>query len=111
MSESEGFTNGKPHIATADDLTRPWGGARDGSRFRCYLCGHRFGVGDVYRWVFTNSIKGAASGNPFTCEACDGPDVIARWTAHCEEFARDKGDKWWWLVNQECIRAGQDADR
>ncbi len=107
MSERDSFTNGKPRVATAEDLKRPWGGVRDGSRFRCYLCGHRFKVGDTYRWQFTNSINDAASGNPFVCESCDGPDVIARWTAHCADFERDSGGKWWWLIDQVRIRAEQ----
>lgn len=105
-TERDSFTNGKPRIATAEDLKRPWGGVRDGSRFRCYLCGHRFAVGDVYRWQYTNSVPGT-SGNPFVCEACDGPDVVARWKAMHDEWERDSGGKWWWFVDHEVIRAGQ----
>lgn len=93
------FTNGKPHVATAEDLKRPWGGKRDGSRFRCYLCGHRFKAGDTYRWQFTNDVSGAG-GNPLVCKACDGPDVIEHWKAmHAESR-----EKWWWFIDQEVIR-------
>jgi hypothetical protein len=97
------FTDGKPHVVTHEDLTRPWSGHTDGSHFRCYLCGHRFKVGDVFRWQFTNNVKGAG-GNPFVCERCDGPDVVGRWKAMREEWERDCGGKWWWFVDQEAIR-------
>ena len=76
------FTDQKPHVVEVADLTRPWGGFRDGRRFRCYLCGHRFKEGDTYRWVYSNGVPGAG-GNPMVCVSCDGTneEVIERWRA------------------------------
>jgi len=92
------FTDQKPRIATAEDLKRPWSGHRDGSCFRCYLCGHKFEVGDQYRWVYSNGTPGAG-GNPMVCASCDGPneEVIARWKAMHEE-ARTR---FWWFTQEE----------
>lgn len=88
------FTDQKPRVATAEDLRMPWGGGAPGERFRCYLCGHRFAVGDEWRWVFTNGTPGAASGNPIVCAKCDGPDVVERWTKH----AREAETRFWWFL-------------
>ncbi len=89
------FTDGKPRIATEEDTKRPWGGLQDGRNFRCGLCGHRFVVGNRWRWVFTNdsNLNGTA-GNPFVCEACDGPreEVIRKLAELYKEFM---GDKFW----------------
>lgn len=88
------FTDGKPRVATAEDLKAPWSGRRDGSRFRCRLCGHKFAVGDVWRFVFANfSASPSHYGNFFVCEKCDGPDVLARAAAQEEEGRR----RFWWL--------------
>lgn len=80
------FTDQKPRIATAEACKQTWGGGKDGKYFRCYLCGHKFEVGDQYRWVYTNNVKGAG-GNPMVCKACDGTneEVISKWKTMCEE--------------------------
>jgi len=95
MISRDTFTNQQAFIVTANDLTRPWGGHRDGSRFRCALCGHRFTEGDTARWVFTNGTPGAG-GNPFVCSDCDGTneEVIAKWRQHIADFRASK-DKFW----------------
>lgn len=82
------FIDQKPHVATEEDCRAPWGGVKNGKRFRCYMCGHKFVVGDTYRWVYTNDTPGAG-GNPIVCVKCDGPDVKERWAAMCKE-ARTK---------------------
>ena len=96
MAEREGFTNQKRFVVSKEDLTRSWGGWRDGRRFRCYLCGHQFVEGDGVRWVYSAGhgveINGKKWGlrNPMTCDACDGPDVLARWAALHQEFYQPK---------------------
>lgn len=80
------FTDQQPFVVTEADLTRPWNGKRDGSRFRCYLCLRKFVPGDVARWQYANGTKGQSFGNFFTCAACDGPDVLDRWRAIMEPF-------------------------
>lgn len=97
------FTDGKPHVVTVEDMTRPWGGKRDGSRFRCYLCGRHFLVGDVYRWQYSNGTPGAG-GNPMVCAPCDGPDVVERWKAMHDEWSLEGGGKWWWFSGLEVER-------
>lgn len=75
------FTNQQPFTVTLEDLTRPWSGKKDGSRFRCYLCLKRFRAGDTARWVLNPKY-----GNFFVCEACDGADVKERFRAIMEPF-------------------------
>lgn len=95
-----GFTDGKPFTVTENDIHRPWSGGANGKYFRCGLCGYKFKAGDIARWVFTNSIKGAAGGNPFTCQKCDGSDVIDRWTELNEEWKREKNGRFWMFTRQ-----------
>lgn len=103
----DNFTDQKPHVATAQDLKRPFGGKRDGSRFRCYLCGHQFIEGDIYRWVYSNATP-YAGGNPFVCSACDEGNerVIDRWRKKHAEWIRMKRGEWWWFAahDEEQIR-------
>lgn len=70
-AERKGFTNGEPWTATERDCNAPWSGGRNGSRFRCTLCGYRFKPGDMVRWQYTNDVQGAG-GNPLVCTDCDG---------------------------------------
>lgn len=90
------FTDGKPRVATEEDVHANWSGGKDGKYFRCGLCGHKFVVGDYWRFVFTNNIPGAA-GNPLVCKDCDGyhegVHVIERWKKMCE----DSRTKYWWF--------------
>lgn len=79
------FTDGKPRITTEEDCNRPWYGKARGEAFRCGICNHKFIRGDYHRWVFTNGVHGAAGGNPFVCQKCDGDDVIDRWTKKCKK--------------------------
>jgi len=79
--------DGKFHVATEKYCNAPWGGSKQ--RFRCYLCGYKFKVGDFFRIQYTNDISGYG-GNPLICEKCNGPDVIDRWKAVCDEYNSDK---------------------
>jgi hypothetical protein len=71
------WTNGKPRTVTEADCRAPWGGAKNGKRFRCSLCGHRFVPGDTWRWVYCND-GSCPGGNFHVCGTCDGPDVKDR---------------------------------
>lgn len=89
------FTDQKPRIATEQDLKARWSCRKPGEGFRCYLCGHRFQVGETWRFVFANSTKGAFH-NFLVCPSCDGPDVLERWVKHCQEAK----EKYWWLLEE-----------
>jgi len=91
--ENKSFTNGKQRIATKQDCNAPWAGNK--RNFRCGFCGYRLKVGDLWRWVFTNDIKGAG-GNPIFCDSCDdGKDQArAKWKEKCDMFY---STEWWWF--------------
>lgn len=87
------FTDQKPFVITEQDLLSRWGGNTDGRDLRCFLCSRFFSLGDIARWVYTNSTPGA-HGNPFVCAGCDGPDVMAR----IIELNRVAREFLWWFV-------------
>jgi predicted DNA-binding WGR domain protein len=100
------WTDQKPLVATEEHLKLRWNGKKNGRGFRCHLCGHRFKVGDVWRWVFSKKYV-----NFFTCASCDGPDVAERWIKVNEEARQ----KFWWLfedleeANREISRESRSA--
>lgn len=72
QNNSESFTDQKPRVFSPEDA-RP--GAWGNRLLQCSLCGHKFKVGDYWRWVY-------APGNYLnleTCVKCDGPDVLDRY--------------------------------
>lgn len=84
--------------ATQKNLDARWCGAPPGKRFRCYLCGYKFVIGDLWRPVYANGGGSAKApryghGNFLVCEKCDGPDVLERWANHCEVADRC----YWWM--------------
>lgn len=83
-------------LTTQDDLKANWSGV--GKRaFFCAFCLHDFELGDDFRMLYTNDMKGAG-GNPLTCRTC--------WTLHGQEGLRNKWRemweeyrtrfRWWW---------------
>ena len=90
---ADNFTDGLPRVATQRDTELRW--SCSPKNFRCGFCGHKFIVGDTYRFVFTNSHEGAG-GNPLVCQSCDASneELIERWRQKRIEF--DSG-KWWWF--------------
>jgi hypothetical protein len=74
----ESFQHQKRFVATEKDCSTKWG--LDGKGFKCGMCGHRFVVGDGVRWVYANGNTPSFC-NFFTCDDCDGPDVLERRTA------------------------------
>ena len=85
------WTNQEQRIATEKDLETRWGFGKPGEYFRCYLCGYKFKVGDKWRFVFSKKWN-----NFFTCEDCDGPDVLERWSKHIDDLKK----KYWWLLKR-----------
>lgn len=98
MSKREGFTNGEPRRATADEMKARWGGGRPGEFFRCSLCGYRFTEGDYWRWQYAN---GRPLTNPMTCESCDGPDLLDRWEAINAEWKEATTSGRFWSMAQK----------
>jgi len=84
------FVDQKPRVATEKDVQAKWGPRESGDGFRCYMCGHRFEVGDVWRWVYAVS---RSCINFLVCEKCDGENVLDRWVMQNEEA----GQRFWWL--------------
>lgn len=84
---------GQPMVVTEEHLKARWGGGRPGERFRCYLCGHRFEVGDRWRWQFTSG----RTMNFMVCGPCDGPDVVERWEAFNDELDALCERAWWFV--------------
>lgn len=94
------FTDQKSRKATENDLKARWNGKKPGEEFRCYLCGYKFKVGDIWRWVYGSNRKVTAPNgitwgvcNFIVCEDCDGDDVLDRWVQANEEARR----RFWWL--------------
>jgi hypothetical protein len=88
------WTDQTPQVATEEHLQLCWSGGRPGERFRCYLCGYKFVLGDTWRFVFDNG--GSGSGNFLVCEICDCDDIRDRWKLHCEAGRR----KYWWMFRK-----------
>jgi hypothetical protein len=89
-------------IATEHNCNAKWGGAPPGERFRCGLCGHKFVVGEGWRFVFATGKLGIITRdgekfglpNLLVCDTCDGLDVLDKWHALHIEFY---GPKFWAL--------------
>ena len=90
------FTDQKPRIATEKDVNAAWSGRK--SNFRCGFCGHKFKVGDQWRWIFTNDMKDAG-GNPFVCQSCDADNetLRAKWRETHKEMKTIKEGRLWWF--------------
>lgn len=88
------FTDGKARIATEVDCQACWSGGKPGARFRCYLCGIKFKVGDTWRFVYN---AGDGLINILVCSDCDGDDVQQRWQQQCQEAEQ----RFWWLTDHD----------
>ena len=74
----KGFTSGERMTATEHDChIAKWSGRAAGN-FWCQTCGHKFLVGDGYRWVYANGHSPSA-GNFMVCDSCDiGNDELIK---------------------------------
>lgn len=93
------FTDQKPRIATEKDVCANWSCGKNGEFFRCYLCGHKFQVGDYWRWVYNNtsSYDGKQKvnyGNFIVCKECDGEDILGKW----EKANIELKERFWWAT-------------
>jgi hypothetical protein len=95
------FTDQKRRVATEQETKARWSGAPPGENFRCYLCGHKFKVGDGWRFVF-----GQKSPNFMVCDSCDGSDVLDRW----KEMCRVAKEKYWYFI-PNCTRCMNEMAR
>lgn len=91
------WTNQKPFIVKQSHVDASWNGRKDD--FRCAWCGHRFRVGDVARWVFTNTGDDAkhVPGNLFICASCDvgsREEILQQLIDIGHEFRHPRF--WWW---------------
>lgn len=87
------FTDGNWWLATEEDCKAPWGGAKNGKNFRCALCGYKFIVGDLVRWIYG---AGHAWCNFFTCYKCDEgneADILK-----LKKMDEEVQTKYWWFV-------------
>ena len=91
-SEFPNFTDQTQRVATETECGFAWSGVKNGGRFRCYLCGHKFKSGDKWRWVYAGHMKVV---NFFTCGKCDGDDVIDRFVEHNAKWKEIKKAYWW----------------
>lgn len=84
----------KPQVATEADCKGKWSGGKHGEYFRCALCGHRFQVGDYWRWV-----AGVETLNFKVCKDCDSDDVREKYKALRDEYKKLVVDgKYWSFV-------------
>lgn len=83
------FTDQKPRVVTDSDIHASWGGYKNGERFRCFICGHKFKVGDIWRWVHAPPLM-----NFFVCESCDCDNIVEVWKERHNELET----KYWWLI-------------
>ena len=84
------FPFGDARPVTAAHLKMRWSGSRAGERFRCYLCGHKFKLGDMWRALYANDRPGT-QGNILVCGDCDTDDALDRYLALCKTI----NDVWW----------------
>ena len=94
------FMDGIPRTVTEKDLTLSWSGGKNGKYFRCRMCGYKFRLDDIFRFVYTNNLSGYG-GNPIVCEQCDGDDVIDRWKKMCDEYKNIEHKYWWFIGDSE----------
>jgi hypothetical protein len=92
------FTDGERRIADEKTVNAPWSGNK--KNFRCGLCGHKFVIGDGWRFLFTNDMP-KAPGNPLICDSCfiDKDDARAKWQKKHEEI--NNGAYWWFFRHMD----------
>ncbi len=87
------FTDQKPFVVTEKQLSQRWGTRTKDGALMCNICGHKFNEGENARWVYANGESSNGSGNFFTCDKCDGPDVLERGRASFAQ-AKEMAQQW-----------------
>lgn len=102
------FTDGKPHIVTAEYLKACWSGVPNAFLFRCKICGHVFQEGDTFRFIF-GSHKRKNVGNVLVCSECDSSDesVYEQFIAMHEMLIT----RFWWMVEPNRLPGYQDTEK
>lgn len=89
--------------ATAEDCKARWSCGNPGEKFRCYFCGHKFAVGDVFKAIYSNSTPGAP-GNPLCCAACRGDktddQLRVEWSEKWAEWRDLTKNRFWWFTGK-----------
>ena len=90
--------SGKPIKVTEKHLKASWGGGKNGKYFKCYFCGYKFQLDDMFRCIYSNHTK--AYGNPLVCEKCNdsNENLIEKWKK-MHEIANST--MWWFCRNDE----------
>lgn len=83
------FTDGKQRKATKKDCSSSWDGNK--KNFRCYICGHKFKVGDLWRFVYGLG----KTINILVCDSCDNDNVLEDWINKEKQFNDEKN---WALI-------------
>ena len=96
--------DGKPRIATEKDLNLPFR-----KKFQCNLCGHKFKVGDQWRFIYANAEGSNGSGNFTVCSGCDGDDVLTRGRDSFKEAVKLAQN--WDIYGPDWQKAQQELDR
>jgi len=91
------WTDQTPQIATEEDCKASWNCVKNGKRFRCYLCGVRFKVGDYWRFVYAGDIHLL---NFMVCANCDCENIKEVWQQRNQEL-KDILKKCWWRNSNE----------
>lgn len=92
------FTDGQPFEITEKHLATKWGGYKASKLLRCAWCGHTFQLGDLARWVYTNSEEDhSIGGNPFICVNCDGSreQILEKLSAMSQAYKAAEKTYWW----------------
>lgn len=107
------FLDGEPFVVDAG-ITQSH--ARYKRMLICAWCGRDLKVGDVARFVMTNTSEPATvglQGNPFVCSSCDGPrdQILAELRRTLSDFASPRF-RWFrgWLESNAEARGEQRAD-
>jgi hypothetical protein len=91
---------------TAAHLKLPWSGKRDGTNFRCFLCGHSFQVGDEFRLLLTPE-----DGSLLTCDRHGDEKQIAQaWAALRADWKRESQGRFWKFVQWAYNEGQQDGE-
>jgi hypothetical protein len=90
MKQPDFYPFGKARPASDKHLKQRWSGGKPGVRFRCYLCGHKFVKGDLWKAIFANHLPNTR-GNFLVCDTCDDGNALTRYQEMCQTLS----DIWW----------------
>ena len=96
------FTDGKWRQVTEKDLKVRWSGSPAALRFRCKMCGHKFVLGDQWRFVWANVENSPTrTGNFMVCWKCGGEKDDFRLRLEMSRIEKEGFYRFWWLVDDD----------